>query len=109
MASKPPLKASATSHPGSLRNTRSYSRIGDSGASKHKPKRASTFQNTSTAPLVSGDDDGPRPPDAFEANSDDNDEHAEPHRASIDLDDLPIEVISMVDKCVARWSLLEYS
>ncbi|KAJ2905171.1 hypothetical protein MKZ38_006077 [Zalerion maritima] len=97
MASKAPPRASPNPH-GSLRNTRSFTRIQEPDNSRQRPKRASTFQNASTGPLGAGDDGNTDAPDAFETNS--GDDEPEVHRSSIDLDDLPIEVISMVDNFI---------
>lgn len=58
------------------------------------PKRAQTFQNGS--PVEDEDDKGTS---AFEADDDsDGDQEIEASRASIELDVLPIELVSLTDR-----------
>lgn len=88
----------AVFHAGTSRYNRSFTRIEELEGSQQRPKRASTFQSNTTVPLgIRVDCDGPISPDAFETHSTD-DELTEPARTSLDLDDLPIEVINMIDK-----------
>lgn len=57
------------------------------------PKRAHTFANTTSAK------DGPASPDAFDtAEHSDSDDGIETTRASIELDILPIELITLTDR-----------
>lgn len=57
------------------------------------PKRAHTFQN---------DGGKAQPPDAFETSqdADDAEEPAENSRTSIDLDELPIELVTLTDRYI---------
>lgn len=59
-------------------------------ASIQLPKRAHTFQNDGTA----------QQPDAFETSqdADDHDETADHGRGSVDLDELPIELVTLTDR-----------
>lgn len=90
----------AVFHAGTSRYNRSFTRIEELEGSQQRPKRASTFQSNTTVPLgIRVDCDGPISPDAFETHSTD-DELTEPARTSLDLDDLPIEVINMIDNFI---------
>jgi len=62
------------------------------------PKRAHTFHNGAPA----GPSDGP---DAFETSETDPEDNVEVTRASVELDDLPIELITLTD----RWVLSTYT
>ena len=98
MASKTPSNIAA-SHPGTLKYVRSFSRLEEAGSTQHQSKRANTFRNASTSPLGTGEDGELACLDAFEMNSVDY-EPADVPRASVDLEDLPMEVISITDKYV---------
>lgn len=68
-------------------------------ASIHLPKRAHTFHNDGAA----------RRPDAFET-SQDSDEHEEPAdngRSSVDLDELPIELVTLTDRYMPSKGVLQ--
>jgi hypothetical protein len=74
----------------------------DEPDSQKPPKRASTFQNGTTAASRSVSSrtatpvmDLPQSPDAFETT--DNEDGGELVRASVDMDELPIELISLTD------------
>jgi hypothetical protein len=65
------------------------------------PRRAHTFQNGTAVEATASrskemNADVPESPDAFETT--DNDEVVEHPRASVDLDELPIELISLTDR-----------
>lgn len=103
--STPPAKA-AESRPGPLRSSRSFPRHGTQEVIDPltRSQRANTIQNDGT-PEITIQQTSPQKhgavsgaPDAFEA--DDADENVEPPRASVDLDDIPIELVSLTDKYV---------
>lgn len=79
----------------------------DDNDSLKPPKRAHTFHNGSPAERhrdkATGRDGGDAP-DAFETSRTlmDVDDNIEITRASVDLNDLPIELITLTDRCVAR-------
>ncbi|OAR00881.1 hypothetical protein LLEC1_07959, partial [Akanthomyces lecanii] len=88
-----PVTARVTSHDASQSRRTS--------AGIQMPKRAHTFQNDGVA----------QPPDAFEI-SQDADDHEEPAgngRSSIDLDELPIELITLTDSFVESLSAKVHS
>lgn len=79
----------------------------DDGDSLRPPKRAHTFQNGSpvdkSSPLSER-------PDAFEtADSSDTDDGIEITRASVELDVLPIELVTLTDRYVDECSELHGS
>lgn len=82
--------------PGVLR-TRSFSRLEPQQSPEpiSRAQRANTFQNGSAAPEIRVVLDKKKL-DAFETS--DAEDPVEPPRASVDLDDMPIELISMIDK-----------
>jgi hypothetical protein len=105
MAPSTPTKSAAT-RPGPLRSTKSLPRneTPDPSGPQTRPQRASTIQN-GTAPEINvvpgtpqrqqhGNSDAKS--DAF--GSSEGAEEEERPRASVDLDDLPIELVSMTDK-----------
>ncbi|EGX96829.1 VPS9 domain protein [Cordyceps militaris CM01] len=69
-------------------------------ASTQLPKRAHTFQN-----------DGTVRPDAFETSqdADDHDESADHGRGSVDLDELPIELVTLTDSFIESLSAKVHS
>ncbi|KAJ3487824.1 hypothetical protein NLG97_g6321 [Lecanicillium saksenae] len=71
------------------------------------PKRAHTFQNDGAR----GQDDQAQPPDAFETSqdTDDNEEPADTGRGSIDLDELPIELVTLTDSFIESLSAKVHS
>lgn len=105
MATSTPSKGSEPK-PGSLRSTKSFPRH-ESQETPNTPsrsQRAHTIQNGSTPgiaihqPKSPQRQEAPSPnPNAFEASEE---EAVEPPRASVDLDDIPIELVSMTDKYV---------
>ncbi|KAH8894951.1 hypothetical protein GQ53DRAFT_642507 [Thozetella sp. PMI_491] len=99
MASNPSSKTSA--RPSSLRSTRSFSRpetVPVSSSEPSRPKRASTIQNGagSVAPAPASALKPER--DTFESRI--SEEAPEPPRASVDLEDLPIELIGLADSFI---------
>jgi len=105
------LMASNTSHrPSPLRSTRSFPRPDPSSTSAEttRSKRASTLQNGSNPGQWSASKTqakqgaGAEDPDTFESRI--SEEAAEPPRASVDLDDLPIELISFTDRFIDQLS-----
>ena len=104
MASETPTKATEP-RPGSLRNTKSFPRhqISDSSDplsnTPSSPRRASTFQDGSVPEITVAETGAPQPSpgtDTFESES--NEDLIEPPRASVDMDEIPIELVSMIDK-----------
>jgi hypothetical protein len=93
-----PTPKGAEPVPGALRTSRSFSRLEPQQPPDpvSRVQRANTFQNGATAPKVSVVLD--KKPDAFENT--DAEDPVEPPRASVDLDDMPIELVSMIDKYV---------
>lgn len=99
--------ASHTSRPNPLRTTKSFTRADDNDPlSTPRPKRASTIQNgtlpklVTSAQITSQITEEPENVDAFEnAQNDDTPVEAHP-RGSVDLDDLPIELISLTDNFI---------
>lgn len=100
--------ASHNSRPNPLRTSKSFSRAEDSDPlSTSRPKRASTIQNgtlpklvTSTQQITTQIVEEPESVDAFEnTQNDETPVEAQP-RGSVDLDDLPIELISLTDNFI---------
>lgn len=96
-------------HPSPLRSTKSFSRDPEDGSSKGsatRSQRASTIQNSSSGssraqqkqPVVTQGNERDAP-DVFETQRT-SEETMEPPRASIDLDNLPIELISLADSFI---------
>lgn len=80
--------------------------VRDENSHPKPPKRAHTFHNGS--PTQRHREQSKlntsvhTEPDAFEtADATDNDDSNDMTRASVDLDDLPIELITLTDRCVA--------
>lgn len=66
------------------------------------PQRAITTVDSSGVPLKEDENEAP---DAFETGAhSDIEENVEPSRASVELDELPIELITLTDRYVARRS-----
>ncbi len=87
--------------PSPLRMSRSYPRAEAQDASLtvtvNRPRRASTIQNgTSPEPQRPARTRAADEPDSFERSPREEDA-PEPPRASVDLDDLPIELVSLTD------------
>ncbi|KAK6079191.1 hypothetical protein SCUP234_05744 [Seiridium cupressi] len=86
-----------------LRTSRSFTR----NESQQTPEpltrsqRAHTFQNGSTKPAARSERD------AFETP--DTDDHIEPPRASVDMDDIPIELVSKIDNFIDSLSAKVHS
>ncbi|KAI0168612.1 hypothetical protein BJ166DRAFT_260632 [Pestalotiopsis sp. NC0098] len=75
-----------------LRTSRSFSRQESQPPEPlTRTQRANTFQNGSTKPTT-------REPDAFETPE--SDDPIEPPRASVDMDDIPIELVSKIDNFI---------
>lgn len=100
--------ASHSPRPNPLRTTKSFTRAEDNDPlSTPRPKRASTIQNgtlpklvTATKKITSQIVEEPENVDAFEnTQADDTPVEAHP-RVSVDLDDLPIELISLTDNFI---------
>ena len=110
MASASPSKK--TARPGPLRPARSFHRTDSQEGSDtlNRPHRASTIQNGSTPeagmpprraftnPRVPEE---PSTPDAFEVTS--GDEEPEVTRGSVDMGELPIELVSLTDRYGPRF------
>ncbi|KAK0646320.1 hypothetical protein B0T16DRAFT_413178 [Cercophora newfieldiana] len=112
--------ASNTSHrPSPLRSTRSFPRPEPTSTTKTttptpapdttRSKRASTLQNGASAAQRSasktgkpGEGEDNHNPDTFESRI--SEEAAEPPRQSVDLDELPIELISFTDRFIEQLS-----
>jgi hypothetical protein len=108
MASKPPRKtSSARSSTSHQLATQVDPKTDENEPPKPLPKQTTSFQSDSSK----GDKDGasaltPEQPDAFEnAENSDDDDNIEITRASVDLDELPIELVQLIDKYVA-WRLI---
>lgn len=107
---------SPTSRPNPLRTTRSFTRAqNDDPLSMPRPKRASTIQNGSlpkitTTGITSQIVEEPESTttDTFE-NNQSHDDAPEPPRTSVDLDDLPIELISLTDNFIGSLSARTYA
>lgn len=102
---------SPTSRPTPLRTARSFTQTqNDDPLSMPRPKRASTIQNgvlpkITTTGITSQIVEEPESAttDAFE-NNQGLDDAPEPTRTSVDLDDLPIELISLTDNFIGSLS-----
>ncbi|KAK4455881.1 hypothetical protein QBC34DRAFT_388201 [Podospora aff. communis PSN243] len=98
--------ASNSSHrPSPLRSTRSFPRPEPSAAliDTTRPKRASTLQNGASPSQRSGSKTQVKEDvDHFESRI--SEEAAEPPRQSVDLDELPIELISFTDRFIEQLS-----
>ncbi|CRK22095.1 hypothetical protein BN1723_012574 [Verticillium longisporum] len=106
MAAREPPKSSVGSRPSLFRATSSTQGAGAaSNDPLHPPRRAQTFQNgAAVAPLSKATPpEEIERPDAFETGQDadeDEDDGIDPGRGSVDLDDLPIELVSLTDSFV---------
>ncbi|KUI65260.1 Vacuolar protein sorting-associated protein 9b [Cytospora mali] len=108
---------SPTSRPNPLRTTRSFTQSqNDDPLSMPRPKRASTIQNgvlpkITTTSITSQIMEEPESAtlDTFENNEGGDDEAPEPPRTSVDLDDLPIELISLTDSFIGSLSARTYA
>ena len=96
------------STPKPLRTARSFPRPEPPSTSPDhaRPKRASTLQNGTSPTAPSKTQPKPRDadaaPDTFVSRI--SEEGTEPPRASVDLDDIPIEVISVADRFIEQLS-----
>lgn len=112
--STPPSKASEP-HPGSLRSTKSFPRheLPDESDPLTRIQRASTIQNGVT-PEITVQRSSPRKQqrgkgvatDTFETEEE---EKIEPPRASVDMEDIPIELITMTDSFIGSLSAKVHS
>ncbi|KAM3535892.1 hypothetical protein MY4038_000942 [Beauveria bassiana] len=92
----------ASSKPAAARiNSHDASQSRQTSASTQLPKRAHTFHN----------DGATQRPDAFETSedADDHDEAADTARKSVDLDELPIELVSLTDSFIESLSAKVHS
>lgn len=103
MASETPTKSTTEPRPGSLRSTKSFPRhqISEANDPLQTLKRAHTFHDGTVPKITIAETGSPQkqPPsnaDTFE--SEDNEESFEPPRASVDMDEIPIELVSTIDK-----------
>lgn len=108
----PPQMASSSPRPNPLRTTKSFTKTEHNDPlSSPRPKRASTIQNGSLPKLVTSGQqitskitEEPESADAFEnSRNEDTPVEAQP-RGSVDLDDLPIELISLTDSFIESLS-----
>lgn len=104
--------ASSSPRPNPLRTTKSFTKTEHNDPlSSPRPKRASTIQNGSLPKLVTTGQqitskitEEPESADAFEnSRNEDTTVEAQP-RGSVDLDDLPIELISLTDSFIESLS-----
>ena len=101
MASKPPRKtSSARSSSSRLPSTQPDPENNENEPPKPSPKKTASFRSDSSKETkLSIPTTGPSKPDAFEtADQSDDDDHIEITRASVDLDELPIELVQLIDK-----------
>ncbi|KAM3447150.1 hypothetical protein MY3296_008997 [Beauveria thailandica] len=92
----------SSSKPAAARiNSHDASQSRQTSASTQLPKRAHTFQN----------DGATQRPDAFETSDDaeDHDEAADTGRSSVDLDELPIELVTLTDSFIESLSAKVHS
>lgn len=96
MAPSTPTKG-PEQRPGSLRNTKSFPRhqVSESNDPLSLPQRANTFHN-GTVPEIMIEKQSRQDADTFESES--NHDPIEPPRASVDMDEIPIELVSTTDK-----------
>ncbi|KAK2600312.1 hypothetical protein QQS21_004953 [Conoideocrella luteorostrata] len=81
----------------------------DDGDSLKLPKRANTFQHNSINISHANDDDTERP-DAFESGGhSDVEDNADATRTSVELDELPIELITLTDSFIESLSARVHS
>jgi hypothetical protein len=107
MASKPPRKnSSARSHSSRLPPAQADSKADENEPPKPSPKKTTSFQSDiSKGEKASALPTEPEKPDAFEnAEQSDDDDNIEITRASVDLDELPIELVQLIDKYVSTMS-----
>ncbi len=92
-----PTKGAAP-RPGSLRSTKSFPRhqVTESNDPLKSPKRANTFQDGTVPEITVAETSSLQKQDTFESET--GEEPFEPPRASIDMDEIPIELVSMIDK-----------
>ena len=110
MASAGSREQDASTLPNPLRTVRSFPQtevVDDSGTVVARPQRASTFQNGAATPGSRTQTPTPQKHvaleevvDAFESGHA-GDDQTDPPRASVDMDDLPIELISLTDRYVS--------
>lgn len=103
MASKPPRKtSSARSSSSRVEPTHTDRKTDENEPPKPTPKKASSFRSDSSKeekPAIAAVESAQQ--DAFEnAEHTDDDDNIEITRASVDLDELPIELVQLIDKYV---------
>ena len=101
MTSETPTKGPEP-RPGPLRSTKTFPRHQVSESTDpllNSPRRANTFHD-GNVPEITVADSGASPAlqgtDTFESES--NEDPIDPPRASVDMDEIPIELVSMIDK-----------
>lgn len=99
----PTSKESPPKNTNPLRSVKSFTRhetlskADTDPITRQRPQRASTFQNGASPRTNTAD--------AFETHAGDDDEdQPEPPRASVDMDDLPIELVSLTDSFIESLS-----
>lgn len=105
------VMSSESPRPNPLRTTKSFTRAqNDDPLSMPRPKRASTIQNGSLPKITTtgitsqiAEEPESAATDAFENNQGPEDT-TDPPRTSVDLDDLPIELISLTDNFIESLS-----
>lgn len=102
------MASNTSQRPSPLRSTRSFPRPEPPAPETTRSKRASTLQNgaspaqrSASRPLAKQGSDAENP-DTFESRI--SEEGSEPPRASVDLDELPIELISFTDRFIEQLS-----
>lgn len=115
MASQTPSSKHADARPKPLRTTKSFPRADEQPPASPgaRSQRASTIQN-GAPPKVTALGQAPasiikveeESPDAFETSQ--GDDPSEPPRTSVDLDDLPIELIGLTDSFIESLSTKTY-
>lgn len=103
MASDSSPQGAPEPRPGSLRSTKSFPRQPISEPDdplKSSPKRANTFHDGMVPEITIAETSSLKetPPNSDTFESESNEELIEPPRASVDMDEIPIELVSMIDK-----------
>jgi hypothetical protein len=97
MATSTPTKGSQP-RPGALRNTKSFPRheVTESSDPLVGQRRSNTFQNGAVPEITVTERKSLEQQDTFESCA--SEDAVDPPRASVDMDEIPIELVSMVDK-----------
>ena len=106
MAPTSPSKKASTPQSQSARPSSSKGSEDGAAASATRPRKTSTIKNGAASEPIATQRKPPenssvetQPPDVFESSNGDDDA-PEPPRASVDLDDLPIELVSLTDSFI---------